>query len=117
MRTIRDLQRTPGWVAMLRMICDPEEDVIWRVTLCKDGTVRMSYIGYMRAYDYVTKTYSTLDKLPEWLKDRIAVLRMMPPNPNDSVVYGVGRRIDDKSYWIVEPTDINAENAGSQGQS
>jgi hypothetical protein len=89
---------------MLRMICDPENDVVWRVTV-GDPDVRMSYIGYVkrRPYDYEVREYSSIDKTPEWVKDRIAVLNMMPPNPNESVVYGVGRRVDRNTFWIVEP--------------
>ena len=88
---------------MLRMICDPDQDVVWRVTVNDNAAVTMSYIGYLKRHDYKSIEYSTLDKAPEWVKDRLAVLNMMPPDPNESVVYGVGRRVDHSTFWIVEP--------------
>jgi hypothetical protein len=91
---------------MLRMICDPENDVVWRVTV-GDPDVTMSYIGYLKRHDYKSIEYSTLDKAPEWVKDRLAVLNMMPSNPNESVVYGVGRRVDRNTFWIVEPENCH----------
>lgn len=103
--------QSPGWADILRMICEPENDLIWRVTLLADGSVRMSYIGYIKARDYETKTYPTLDNTPEWVRDRIAVLRMMPMNPNESVVYGVGRRIHECTFWVVEPEDADGVDA------
>ena len=102
MRAVREVQRSPGWVSMLRMICDPESDVVWRVTL-GNPEVKMSYIGYVKRHSYRTIEYSSIDKTPEWVKDRLAVLNMMPANPNESVVRGVGRRVDQNTFWIVEP--------------
>jgi len=110
MRIIRDVQRSPGWVNMLRMICDPDQDVVWRVTV-GDPEVRMSYIGYVKRYDYSAREYSTLDNAPEWVKHRLAVLNMMPANPNESVVRGVGRRVDHNTFWIVEPEDADGIDA------
>lgn len=106
MIAIERVRRTPGWCNMLHMICDPENDVVWRVTV-GDPEVIMSYIGYVKVADYSTITYPTLDKCPEWVKDRLAVLNMMPPNPNKSVVMGVGRRVDVCTFWIVQPEDAD----------
>lgn len=110
MRAVQEIQQNPIWVSMLRMICDPENDVVWRVTLGKPE-VRMSYIGYVKRHGYKTIEYSTLDTAPEWLKDRLAVLNMMPANPNESVVRGVGRRVDQNTFWIVEPVDADGIDA------
>ena len=110
MRVVQEIQQNPGWVNMLRMICEPESDVVWRVTL-GNPEVRMSYIGYVKRHSYKTIEYSTLDNAPEWVKNRIAVLNMMPANPNESVVRGVGRRVSYNTFWIVEPEDTDGIDA------
>lgn len=87
------------------MICDPEQDRIWRLSQDERG-VHLSYIGFVKIESYVTKHYSTLDKTPDWVQDRVAVLRMMPKDPNTSVIFGVGRRIDETTFWIIQPEEI-----------
>jgi hypothetical protein len=109
MRAVHEIRNHPGWRGMLQMICDPEQDVVWRVAFHANGSLNMSYIGYVkrRPHDYEVREYSSIDKTPEWVKDKLAVLNMMPPNPNESVVYGVGRRVDHRTFWIVEPSDAD----------
>lgn len=92
-------------LAALHMICDPEEDRIWRLSQTKNG-ILMSYIGFVKIESDVTKQYPTLDKAPDWVQDRVAVLRMMPKDPNTSVIFGVGRRIDETTFWIIQPEEI-----------
>lgn len=47
--------------------------------------------------------YEDSSKLPEWVQDRIAVLSMMSTEPPTKFVEGVGRRIDENVFWVVEP--------------
>ena len=94
-----------GQFRLLEMVCNPHEDYIWRVLVCPDGSVVMSYIGYCPIDTQRRLEYSSVNMLPEWAKDRMAVLNMMPPNANESVIFGVGRRIDETIWWIVEPAE------------
>jgi hypothetical protein len=87
---------------LAQMICDPDKDFIWRIEECDDGTIDCMYIGFCPIDSERLKTYATSEELPEWIKDRVAVLRMMPADPNDSVVFGVGRRVSESIYWVVE---------------
>lgn len=83
-------------------VCLPEDDGVWRVEIGKTGEVKMEYIG-LYTIDYsVTRLYDTLEQSPDWVQDRIAILNMMPPDPNKSVVFNVGRRVDENTYWIVQ---------------
>lgn len=47
--------------------------------------------------------YEDASKLPDWIQDRIAVLSMMSTEPPTKFVEGVGRRIDEHVFWVVEP--------------
>ena len=83
-------------------ICPPEDDHIWRVAIDVDGGVSTEYIGLCPVDSRATTHYSTLSDAPEWIQDRVAVLRMMPPDPNTSAVRGVGRRVDEDTFWVLE---------------
>lgn len=79
-----------------------DTDAVWRVEELRDGRVETTYIGfYPIDYDRVIY-YEDSSKLPEWINDRVAVLRMMPCNPTTSIVFGVGRRISESVFWVVE---------------
>jgi hypothetical protein len=90
-------------VYMLYMICKPDRDYVWRVSFDPTGFVACNYIGFIPIDIERSVEYSTFDKLPEWIKNSVAVLRLLPPNPVDSVLFNVGRRTDDTTYWVVQP--------------
>lgn len=48
----------------------------------------------------VPEGWHRLDKLPEWMHERIAILSMLPEQYPAAIVVGVGRRISDNTYWI-----------------
>jgi hypothetical protein len=85
------------------MICNPDKDYIWRVVCFPTGEVVCNYIGYIPIDTDRRVEYSTFDKLPEWIKNALVVLIMLPPHPSESVLFGVGRRIDEVTYWVVQP--------------
>ena len=86
---------------LMQMVCDPDADFIWRIEERNDGTVESMYIGFLPIDSSRVTHYNSGNDLPEWIKDRIAVLRMMPPKSTESVVFGVGRRIDTNIFWVV----------------
>ena len=53
--------------------------------------------------DPLEGTYDSVDKLPQWVQERLAVLSMLPVADNQ-VVAGVGRKISDTIYWANKPT-------------
>ena len=104
---MRGEERPPFWRAnarLLRMVCVPESDHVWRVKVNCDS-VSCSYIGFRTIDSATSVIYPDLEAAPDWVKDRVAVLRMLPPNPTDSMVFGVGRRIDDDIFWVVQPME------------
>jgi len=95
----RGTARLPRYLA--HMVCNPDADFIWRIEERNDGTVESMYIGLIPIDSDRVTHYNSGDDVPEWVKDRIAVLRMLPPLSVDSVVVGVGRRISAKVFWVV----------------
>jgi hypothetical protein len=112
---VDDITRQRGWADMLQMVCHAYEDYIWRIQMHPDRSIVMSYIGYCPIDTPRRVEYPTIEDIPEWVKDRLAVLNMMPPNPTDSVVFGVGRRVDASTWWVVEPAEerLRGTDAGS----
>jgi len=46
--------------------------------------------------------YDLSEPLPKWLEDRLAVLMLCDPTPPTVAVEGVGRRIDEHTFWVVK---------------
>lgn len=49
------------------------------------------------------QVYVSTDTMPDWMQDRLSVLLMMDPTPPTKYVDGVGRRIAEDIFWVVEP--------------
>lgn len=81
-----------------------DTDAIWRVEEFSNGSAQSMYIGLSPIDSERIITYNTVSEVPEWINDRIAVLRMLPCDPTNSVVFGVGRRISEHVFWVVEGT-------------
>ena len=77
--------------------CADRDHEIWRVEI-KPTYVSALFIG-MEQRDEVCVTSVT--DLPDWMQDRIAVLSMLKQPPT-TAIKGVGRRISERVYWVVE---------------
>lgn len=86
----------------LMVVCAPESDYVWRVDLSDMRNIEFKYIGYNPIDSKRVTIYHTFEALPEWVQGRIAVLRMMPPDPTESAVFNVGRRVSETVYWVVK---------------
>ena len=49
------------------------------------------------------KAYNRVDDLPNWVKERLAVLMMTSPTPPTDPVDGIGRRISENIFWVIVP--------------
>jgi hypothetical protein len=75
-------------------------DIIYRVQVIEGtNSIHVTCIGIECVDSAVREGYYTLSDLPEWFSGRLAVLSICstdPPIP----VEGVGRRIDENTYWV-----------------
>lgn len=79
------------------------DDNIYRVSLFPDGIDVMCF-GLSSIDSNVDGHYDISDDLPEWVKERLAVLMILSSTPPTSEVAGVGRRISSHVYWVYAPT-------------
>ena len=105
----RDLITAHGWKRCTRRMAYwigdtqhiPPDDNIYRVHVDNDtGHVRVTCIGLESVDAIVDGNYTGTDKLPNWMQEKLAVLRMLSAKPPTEVVEGVGRRINADIYWV-----------------
>lgn len=79
-----------------RGIPDPVRQVVEEVTHCRVSSMDMD-----DPYD-LAGLYR-VDTLPDWAQERLAVLMLTSHEPPTVEIDGVGRRINEYTYWICAP--------------
>lgn len=78
------------------------DDNIYRVSVFPDGIDVMCF-GLGSIDSDINGHYDRPDDLPEWVKERLAVLMITSGIPPTQEVAGVGRRISSHVYWVYAP--------------
>jgi hypothetical protein len=76
-----------------------QDDKLYRVVI-RDGRVEVICFGIDLLDPQAEGEYDSVDDLPKWVQDRLAVLMITSAKPPTTEVEGVGRRIDDDVYWV-----------------
>lgn len=106
---IKHMQRKDSYIAsggLMHMhdVTDPmHDDNTYRISVFPDG-VDVVCFGLESVDSQLEGHYDRIDDLPDWVKERLAVLNMMPPTPPTNSVDGVGRRISAHVYWVFAPS-------------
>ena len=76
-------------------------DTVYRVVI-NDETklVHVISFGMERVDVSPERVYNSVNDLPEWMQEGIALLMMTSAKPPTNEVDGVGRRIDETTYWL-----------------
>lgn len=88
----------------------PSDDRLWRIGIYPDG-VDVVCLGVDSVDSSLEGHYDRIDDLPNWVKERLAVLSMMSTTPPTATVEGVGRRISANVYWVVAPSTPQASTS------
>ena len=88
----------------LQMVTDQPASTIYRIHIEHDNAVDVTCIGLESVDSALEGTYDSLDTLPEWVQERIAVLSMLSATPPTQDIPSVGRRITNRTYWVYKPT-------------
>ena len=78
------------------------DDNIYRVSIFPDG-VDVLCLGMESIDSEIAGHYDRVDDLPDWVKERLAVLMIMDATPPTTEVESVGRRISAHVYWVYAP--------------
>ena len=95
----RDHRTRTYWVGDTQDI--PSDDNIYRIHVDPaTGYVKVACIGLERIDAIVDGNYASTNELPDWMQERIALLRMVSAKPPTEIITGVGRRINEDTYWV-----------------
>jgi hypothetical protein len=78
------------------------DDNVYRVSVFPDG-IDIICFGLSSIDSGINGHYDRTDDLPEWVKERLAVLMITSGIPPTQEVAGVGRRISSHVYWVYAP--------------
>jgi len=78
------------------------DDNIYRVSVFPDG-IDIICFGLSSIDSDINGHYDRSDDLPNWVKERLAVLMITNGIPPTQEVAGVGRRISSHVYWVYAP--------------
>jgi len=82
------------------------DDNIYRVSVFPDG-IDILCFGLSSIDSDINGHYDRSDDLPNWVKERLAVLMITSGIPPTQEVAGVGRRISSHVYWVYAPETIS----------
>jgi len=104
---VRDLNHASGGGYTVRALMSisqdaVQDDKIYRVSIFPDG-VDILCFGLSSIDSDISGHYDDTDDLPEWVKERLAVLMITSGIPPTGEVVGVGRRISSHVYWVYAP--------------
>jgi hypothetical protein len=86
---------------ILRYIEMLKKEPIYRVEIKEDNTVETTCYEMLDAFDpQLKKWYESIDELPKWVQDRIAVLMLLDHTKTNEEIKSVGRRINKTTYWV-----------------
>lgn len=78
-----------------------KEEPIYRIFINDDGMVETSCYELLDAFDpELNNSYESVDELPNWVQDKLAVLMLLDHTKVNEEVKGVGRRINERTYWV-----------------
>ena len=80
------------------VLCSPIEQV-WRVKIKDNGAVDMYSFAMPQEKNLPAAKCLNTAALPEWIKERIAVLQICDKG---DIVDGVGQKVSENTYYVIE---------------
>ena len=76
-------------------------DTFYRVLIYPDTKeVEVTQIGINCVDNDVSGRYHSVDDLPDDIQSKLVRLMLCSPEPPNSTIEGVGRRIDEHIFWV-----------------
>jgi hypothetical protein len=79
------------------------DDTTYRISLGQDK-IRVLCFGIDSVDSSLDGEYDSVDALPDWVKERLAVLMVASSDPPTLEIEGVGRRISERVFWVFAPS-------------
>jgi len=88
----------------------PEENYTYRISV-NGGRVNIMCFGIPPVDGVDEGDYDSVDDLPNWVKDRLAILMMTPIDKPTVDIPSVGRRITGNVYWVYAPEPHSSDES------
>jgi hypothetical protein len=82
----------------------PDDKNIYRVSMGELPRINVMCLGDGFVDSLCDGEYYGVDALPDWVKERIAILMLCHTEPPMPTIDGVGRRISENIFWVFAPT-------------
>jgi len=78
-------------------------DNVYRVfTMPKSTRIEVVCLGLDSTDSEAEGFYQSVDELPQWMQERLAVLYLIKVDPPQTKIDGVGMRVDENVFWIIK---------------
>ena len=107
------------WVCALTKVCSMslDDDALWRVCVDPDtNSVEVLCIGMNRVDNPLADTYFSVDHLPQWVQEKIALLMLLEPAvPERDEVGDIPkeRKVNQYTFWISKKKGAEAEHCAA----
>jgi len=86
-----------------------KEEPIYRIKVNTDSSVQTDCYDLLENFAPELKmSYDSVDELPKWVQDKLAVLMLLDHTKQNEEIKNVGRRINSSIYWV-----FKGENDGT----
>jgi len=79
------------------------DDYTYRLSIDADKQISIVCFGLPTVDANCAGTYDSVDDLPNWVQDRLAILMMIPITKPTPDIPEVGRRISTSVFWLYAP--------------
>jgi hypothetical protein len=82
---------------------DNTDDTMYRVMVdAGKNCIRVQCIGMYCVDNTLDGSYSGMEKLPQWMQEKVALLMMTSSTPPIQEVTGIGQRISEDTFWVYQ---------------
>ncbi len=82
---------------------DNTDDTMYRVMVdVGKNCIRVQCIGMYCVDNTLDGSYSGMEKLPQWMQEKVALLMMTSSTPPIQEVTGIGQRISEDTFWVYQ---------------
>lgn len=97
---------------ILKILAMIKEEPIYRIRVNDDTTVDTDCYDLLENFaPELEKSYDSVDDLPQWVQERLAVLMVLDVTKRNEEIRGIGKRINKNVFWVFKGED-DGVNAG-----
>lgn len=92
--------------SILGMSLAEQVEDVYRIEIFKTRVEVRTFDTLENVDILLSPVYDSVNDLPEWVRERIAILSMLPLEYPTEPVKGVGRRISSEVFWVNAPDKV-----------